>query len=318
MEVVILDSGYKSYTFEQELFGKAGFNLKIYPSYTGSVEDKRDFARNADGMLVRHTRIDEAFLSGMLNLKAVVRYGVGYDNIDVEACRKHNVRVANVQGYANHSVSDHAMALMMACTRGMWDTRKQLLQGFAAPPAPDVFELHDKTLGIIGIGRIGSEFCRKASPLFMKVLACDPYKSEDHFRHLNTVRTEMESLIAESDVISLHCNLTDETRHLMNSQRFSIMKKRPVIINTSRGEVVDEEALLNALESDQIHSAGLDVYENEPLTIRQGRLAEHPRTICTGHYAWYSDQASVELQHRAAVNLLNFLSGKEVEDEIRG
>jgi D-3-phosphoglycerate dehydrogenase len=314
MEVVILDSGYKSYNFEKELFEKNGFILKIFHSYEGPLAAKRDFAKNADGILVRHTRIDEGFLSEMKNLKAIVRYGVGYDNIDIAACTGHGVKVANVQGYANYSVSDHAMALMFSCTRGMWDTKNQLVQKFAAPPVPDIFELHDKTLGIIGVGRIGSEFCKKASPAFMKVLAADPYKPVDHFRLLNAQRSGLDELLRESDVISIHCNLTNETRHLLNSDRFGLMRKRPVIINTSRGEVISEEALLEALNSGTIHSAGLDVYENEPLTDKQSQLVNHPRTICTGHYAWYSDRASAELQRRAAINLLNLLTGNVVED----
>ena len=314
MEIVIIDSGYKSYDFEKELFEKNGFRLKIYPEFKGNPSEKRDFAKNADGILVRHTTIDEAFISEMKNLKAVVRYGVGYDNIDIEACTKYGVKAANVQGYANHSVSDHAIALMLSCTRGMWDTKLQLTQGFATPPVRDIFELHDKTLGIIGIGRIGSIFCRKASPFFKEVLACDPYKSDNHFNQLSARRVELDELLKESDVISLHCNLTNETKHLLNSDRFLMIKKRPVIINTSRGEVMCEKALLKALNSDKIHSAGLDVYENEPITSRQSQLVNHPRTICTGHYAWYSDKASVELQRRAALNLLNFLLGNPVED----
>lgn len=314
MEVIILDSGYKSYDFEKELFEKNGFTLKIFSTYDGDISEKISFAVNADGILVRHTKIDEFFLSGMKNLKAVVRYGVGYDNIDIEACTRHNIRVANVQGYANHSVSDHAMALMFACSRGMWDTDSQLIKKFASPPAEDVFELHDKILGIIGLGRIGSVFCKKASPLFKENLAADPYKPDSYFSQFPVRKVELEELLQESDVISIHCNLTAETRHLMDNKAFSMMRKRPVIINTSRGEVICEDDLLDALNTGKVHSAGLDVYENEPVSNRQGGLISHPRTICTGHYAWYSDYSAVELQHRAALNLFNFLTGKPVDD----
>jgi len=314
MEIVIIDSGYKSYNFEKELFEKNGFLLKIYPAYKGDPTEKRDFAKNADGILVRHTIIDEAFLSEMKNLKAVVRYGVGYDNVDVYACSKYGVKAANVQGYANHSVSDHAIALMFSCTRAMWDTKIQVTQNFGSPPVSDIFELHGKTLGIIGLGRIGSEFCKKASPFFKQVLANDPYKPENHFNQLSAKRAGLDELLRESDVISIHCNLTNETKHLLNKESFLIMNKKPVIINTSRGEVVCEEALQDALKSGKIHSAGLDVYENEPITDKQSILVNHPRVICTGHYAWYSDQAALELQRRAALNLYNLLTGNPVED----
>jgi D-3-phosphoglycerate dehydrogenase len=314
MEVVVLDAGYKSYDFEKELFGRNGFQLKIYPTYQGDKAEKKLFAENAVGILVRHTKIDADFLTGLKNLKAVVRYGVGYDNVDVNACTKFGIRAANVQGYANHSVSDHAMALMFSCTRAMWDSKSQLTEKFATPPVPDVFELHDKTLGIIGLGRIGSEFCRKAAPLFQAVLAADPYKPDTHFHPLSARKVAMQELLENSDVISIHCNLTAETTHLLDEEAFSLMQKKPVVINTSRGEVINEKALLHALKSGKIHSAGLDVYENEPTTDNQEELVNHPRTICTGHYAWYSDRAAIELQRRAAFNLLNFLTGKPVED----
>lgn len=314
MEVVILDSGYKSYDFEKELFGRNGFELKIHPTYKGEKDEKKKFAENADGILVRHTTIDEEFVTGLKNLKAIVRYGVGYDNVDVTACTKHGIKVANVQGYANHSVSDHAMALMFSCTRAMWDVKSQLTQKFASPPVADVFELNDKTLGIIGLGRIGSEFCKKASPLFKQVLAADPYKPETHFNQLSARNVTLKELLENSDVISIHCNLTSETNHLLEAMAFTLMHKKPVVINTSRGEVIDENALLDALNSGKIHSAGLDVYEDEPTTVRQHGLINHPRTICTGHYAWYSDSAAIELQKRAAMNLLNFLTGNPVED----
>ena len=314
MEIVILDAGYKSYDFEKELFEKNGFRLKIYSANKGVPSEKRDFAKNADGILVRHTKIDEGFLSEMNNLKAIVRYGVGYDNIDIEACTKYGVKVANVQGYANHSVSDHAIALMFSCVRGMWDPELQLKDDFGSPPVSDIIELHDKILGIIGIGRIGSVFCKKTSPLFNQVLACDPYKPEDHFNQLLARRVDLNELLERSDVISLHCTLTNETKHLLNKEKFLMMKKKPIIINTSRGEVIIEKELLYALNSGKIHSAGLDVYENEPITEKQSKLVNHPRVICTGHYAWYSDKASIELQRRAALNLFNFLTGKHVED----
>jgi D-3-phosphoglycerate dehydrogenase len=316
MKIVILDSGYKSYGFEKELFEGNGFELKIYPTYEGEKVEKMEFAKDVDGILVRHTHIDDEFLSKMKNLKAVVRYGVGYDNIDVDACTRFGVKVANVQGYANHSVSDHALALMFSCSRALWNTKHQITHKFAAPPVEDIFELHNKTLGIIGLGRIGSELAKKAAPLFKEIIAADPNKNQKYCNRFSVRKVSLEELLRTSDVISLHCNLTEETHHILNEDTFGAMKKRPAIINTSRGETIDEKALLTALNSGIIHSAGLDVYENEPTTPAQKELLDHPRTICTGHYAWYSDIAAVELQKRATQNLYYLLTGKEVEDSL--
>ena len=316
MNIVILDSGYKSYDFEKELFDKNGHSLEIFPTYHGLREDKIKFATKAHGILVRHTLIDPAFLSKMKNLRALVRYGVGYDNIDVEACTNAGVKVANVQGYANHAVSDHALALIFSCARGLWDTHRQITGKFASPPVDDIIELHDKTLGIIGLGRIGSELSRKAGRLFREVIACDPYKPQPWFNHLHVTRVNLKELLEVSDVISIHCNLTRETTHLLNTQTFGWIKNKPLIINTSRGEVIDEKALMHALQKGTIHSAGLDVYENEPVTEAQQRIINHPRTICTKHYTWYSDRSAIELQKRAALNLLNLLNGSAIEDAL--
>lgn len=316
MKVVILDSGYKSYQFEKNLFEANGFELKIYPTYEGEKAEKMAFARDAQGILVRHTRIDEEFLGHCKNLKAVVRYGVGYDNIDIDACTMHGVKVANVQGYANHAVSEHALALIFSCTRALWNPANQITQKFAAPPVEDIFELHDKTLGIIGLGRIGSTLAKKAASLFKEIIAADPYQSQKYCNRFSVRQTPLKELLETAEIISIHCNLTTETRHILNMAAFTTMQKRPVIINTSRGETIDEKALLTALNSNLIHSAGLDVFENEPTTGAQESIIQHPRTICTGHYAWYSDYAAIELQKRAAQNLFNFLTGKEVEDSL--
>lgn len=316
MNIVILDSGYKSYAFEKELFEGNGFELKIHPTYEGEKAEKMEFAKNAHGILVRHTPIDNEFLLKMQNLKAVVRYGVGFDNVDVAACTRFGVKVANVQGYANHSVSDHALALMFTCVRGLWNTKQQITEKFASPPVEDIFELHDKTFGIIGLGGIGSVLAKKVAPLFKEIIAADPYKSQKYCNRFSVRKVDLTELLQTSDVISLHCNLTNETRHILNDSAFAEMIKKPVIINTSRGETIDENALLKALNNGIIHSAGIDVFENEPPTTTQSQLIKHPRTICTGHYAWYSDYAAIELQKRAAMNLLYLLTGKEVEDSL--
>jgi D-3-phosphoglycerate dehydrogenase / 2-oxoglutarate reductase len=151
-----------------------------------------------------------------------------------------------VLGYANHLVSDHAMALMFSYIRALWDSKSQLTHKFGSPPIPDIFELHDKILGIIGLGRTGSEFCRKASPLFKQVLTADPYQPETRFNQLSARKVTLLELLENSNVICILCNLTSETNHLLDSKAFSVMRRKPVVINTSRGEVIDEKALLYA------------------------------------------------------------------------
>ncbi|KPK85985.1 MAG: hypothetical protein AMS27_06040, partial [Bacteroides sp. SM23_62_1] len=274
--IAVIDTGYSSYEYEAELFGKYGLELKLYEGDPHDYQLKHQFAENAVGILVRGTPIRRDFLEKAGHLKAIVRYGTGYDNVDLEAATKLGIRVANVQGYANHAVSDHAMALMYSCLRGLPVTQNNLSERFGKPPFPEIFELHDKTLGIIGLGRIGSHFARKATPLFRRTLATDPYIADHQFVESGTEKADLSTLLSESHVISIHCTLTEETRHLIDKGAFESMSKRPILINTARGPVIDEKALFNALERNLIHSAGIDVWEEEPVTERQTLLIQHP------------------------------------------
>jgi len=317
MEIVVLDPGYDSYEFEKRLFEENGFEFKIFMGGHHDREGKIAFATNAVGILLRWTQVDESFLLQLPKLKAIVRYGVGYDNIDVSAAEQKGVRVANVQSYANQAVSDHALALLFSCSRLLPLGQRSLSSNFGKPPVTDVIELADKTLGIIGLGRIGGTLCRKARSLFERILAVDPYIPAERFEQLGAIQCDFRTLLQESNAISLHCNLTDETRNLINGSAFAMMVNRPILVNTSRGPVVEEGALLDALHQGTVHSVGMDVYSEEPPGENLKPLLSHPRVIATGHYAWYSIKSSEVLQKRAADNLLALLRGADVEDELR-
>jgi D-3-phosphoglycerate dehydrogenase len=320
-QIVVIDTGYESYDAERNIFSRNGFSLLVQEGSSGDHTGKFELARNAVGILVRGTRIGEMEMEQMPRLKAIVRYGTGYENIDLEAARSRGIRVANIQGYASHAVSDHALALMLACARGLGVREAGTSPGFLSrafgkPSRKDVFELHDKTLGIIGIGRIGSHFSKKASPLFKRTLAFDPYQTGEYMRNFGAVKADLEKVLTDSHVISLHCILTGETHHMLNETGFRSMRNRPVIINTSRGPVVDEKALLRALDSGLVHSAGLDVFEKEPPGQKQSALLEHSRVMVTPHIGWYSVHAAVTLQKRAARNMVALLTGGETGDEL--
>jgi len=278
------------------------------------VEGKLTFAADAAGLLIRWTEIDDQFLSRMHKLKAIVRYGVGYDNINLAAVNKTSVKVANVQGYGNHAVSDHALMLMYACNRKLPKGLREVKSNFGSAPDKNILDFHECTLGIIGLGRIGGTLCRKAVNLFNRVVVCDPYIPDERFATMGATKVSLEELMQQSDVISIHCNLTNETEGLLNDTVFSLAERRPIIINTARGPVIDHSSLLNALKSHQISSAGIDVYNTELADELPDELINHPDVIATGHYAWYSIRAHRELQKRAADNLLALLQGHIPDD----
>ena len=315
-QIIVIDPGYDSYQYERQLFEENGYTFKVFTGSHHDCEGKIAFASKAEGILLRWTDVDEEFLSRLPNLKAIVRYGVGYENINLKTTMQHGVRVANVQGYANHAVSDHALALLFSCSRLLPLKQRTLKDDFGNPPAIDVVEFSNKTLGIVGLGRIGGTLCQKAQHLFNRILAVDPYIPAERFEHLGAIQCDFRTLLRESDAISILCNLTHETHLLFNRSAFSLMAKRPIVVNTARGPVVDERALLDALNQDAVHSVGMDVYSEEPPGENQEALLSHPRVIATGHYAWYSIRSSEELQKRAAKNLLALLRGEEVEDEL--
>jgi len=316
MKIGVLDSGYDSYSIERNYVKKYGFELEVFDEHFGDVGEKIQFSRDKTGLFIRQTEIDKTFLDQCPELKAIVRYGIGYDNINLEEAKSHNVKVANVQGYATRCVAEHAMALMFACLRSLPKGEGDIHDHFGKPPVPDIFELHDKTLGIIGLGRIGSRFALNCDPLYKTILAVDPYITEDKFKKAGAIRSGLNELLKESHVISIHCNLTDETFHLINRDTIGLMKKRPILINTARGSVMDETDLLWALNEGTVHSAGIDVWEDEPISGKQRSLSDHPRVVATGHYAWYSDQSSMELQKGAAENMIGLLTGKNVHDRL--
>jgi D-3-phosphoglycerate dehydrogenase len=313
-KIKVLDTGYDSFAYEEQLFRNHGFEFEVWPGEKGDVEGKKAFARDAAGLLIRWTLIEDDFLSKMKNLKAIVRYGVGYENIDLDAVSRAGVKVANVQGYGNHAVSDHALALMYACNRMLSQGQKHIREIFGAPPDKRMLDFHECTLGIIGLGRIGGTLCKKAVHLFDKVVASDPYISDELFTLLGAEKVSLESLMQRSDVISIHCNLTEETEGLLDHRTFSLAGKCPIVINTARGPVIDQYSLLKALDNERIFSAGIDVYNTELARELPEEVLNHPGIISTGHYAWYSLQAHRELQKRAADNLLALLQGNIIED----
>ncbi len=309
-KIKVLDTGYDSFSYEQNLFESHGFDFEIFPGGKVDVQDKLVFASDAAGLLIRWTEIDDQFLSQMKNLKAIVRYGVGYDNIDLDAVKRTSVKVANVQGYGNHAVSDHALMLMYACNRKLPKGLQEVKSNFGSAPDKNILEFHESTLGIIGLGRIGGALCQKAVNLFRNVVASDPYIPYERFVSLGATKVSLEELMQKSDVISIHCNLTSETKGLLNNTIFSLAEKRPILINTARGPIINQSDLLKALKTHQIYSAGIDVYNTELAEELPDELINHPDVIATGHYAWYSVRAHRELQKRAADNLLTLLLGR--------
>jgi len=312
--IAILDQGYRSYDIERRVFEEAGCRLSVFAGERHDRKGKFSFAQGAAGIMIRWTDLDGEALDRMPSVRYAVRYGVGYDNVDLAAATARGVLVSNVQGYATHSVSDHALALLLACLRELRAGARGFREHYGAPPREEMPELRQLTVGIIGLGRIGSAFCTKVRPLVRRVLAHDPYVATEHFQAVGAEPVGLEDLLRESDAISLHCALTTETRGMVGTVALEQVKPGALLINTARGPVMEEQALLSALLAGRVRGAGLDVFHDEPPLGNLDGLLAHPRVIATGHYAWHSIPAGEELQRRAAENMAAMLRGETPAD----
>lgn len=256
-------------------------------------------------------RVDDALLRGATKLKIVSNVAVGFDNIDVPACSKRGVAVTNTPGVLDESTADFAWALMMAVARRMGEgealARSGNWKGWDLDQLVGT-DVWGKTLGLVGFGRIGRAMARRAGGFKMKVIYSDVQRApEDVEKELNAEYRDFNTLLAESDFVSLHVPLLPETQGLLEAAKFFRMKPTAFLINTSRGSVVDEAALVHALESKKIAGAALDVYENEPF-IHPG--LKRPNVVLTPHIASASLETRTKMACIAAENVRDFFDGK--------
>ena len=264
-----------------------------------------------DGILVRTLSVTESLLKAAPNLKIVARHGVGYDNVDLAACTRHGV-VATITAQANAiSVSEYALGLMLSLSRKIVSANGDIRGGLWDRSLAVGGELHEKVVGIIGFGRVGSRLARLLSGFEIEVLTHDPYIDPAVTAGWATP-VDLATLISRADYISLHVPLNAETHNLIGAEELAQMKSSAILINTSRGGVVDEAALYQALRNQQIVGAALDVFEQEPLPA-DFPLAQLPNCLCTPHSAGQSTEALVRMAVDAATSILRVWRGEMPE-----
>lgn len=277
--------------------------------------DLKDAVSKYDGIitLVSNKIDSEVIASAGKSLKIISNYGVGYDNIDVAAAKKRKIIVTNTPGVASESVAEHTIMLILACAKQVVEADKFVRLGKYRRWDPYAFvspQVWGKTIGVIGLGKIGTFVASIAYGGFkMNVLYFDPEKSED-FELLYEARyCELDTLLSESDFVTIHCPLNDKTRHLIGKEQFKMMKKTAILVNTGRGAIVDEKALIWALSENKIAGAGLDVFEHEPDVSEQLRLL--PNVILTPHSASATLETRIAMSRISAQNIIDVFSGKE-------
>ncbi len=284
----------------------------LTPARATDESQLADHLPTADAIMVFHDLpiLAESSFALAKRCRGVVRAGVGYNNVDIEAAARHGLVVCNVPDYGTEEVADHAIMFLLAIARrlvssheairaGTWDYRSAL----GAP------RLRGRTFGVIGCGRIGTATALRAKALGLDVVFYDPYLRQGIDKALGIRRVhDLGELLEQSHFVSLHCYLDAASRHLINARTIARMRPGAILINTARGPVVDEEALLNALDSGQIAAAGLDVVEREPL--ENERLRNHPNILFTPHTAFYSVEGYIELRTKTAEEVRRLLLGE--------
>lgn len=292
----------------------AGGQLVVLPDGTPEEELAREVA-DADLLLMCYARISRRVIAGAPKLKAIVKYGVGIDAIDIDAALEHGVPVVNVPTYAEETVAEGAFALLMALFKRFKPIHQTMqAQGWAWPESRWLAgDLSGKTLGLVGLGRIGRSMARMAGAFRMRVLAYDPYLELQALPAGTQLCDSLDTLLAASDAVSIHCVLNAQTRHLIGAAQLARMKPSAFLVNVSRGEIVDEVALLRALCERRIGGAALDVYGQEPLS-RQGHMLSAlygmDNVLLWPHLTFYTSEAMRRLEDETLARCFEALRGE--------
>lgn len=308
--VVVTDSDLPSAGAEERLLEAAGHSVRR--ADVRSEAELLAAVAGASALLVQWARIDGRVLDAAPECRVICRLGVGIDSVDVEAATERGVAVVNNPDYCIEEVAAHTLAMILDLARGITLFDRAVRRGEWSPQVvPHVRRVTALTVAVVGLGRIGARVARHCAALGFRVLAVDPFAREEDAEAGGARLVELKEALGEADVLSLHVPLNDATRELVGERTLARMRASAVLVNTCRGGLVDEDALVDALEAGRIGGAALDVFVHEPLAA-DSRLRDAPNVILTPHAAWYSPEALDDLSRRAAEQVVDFLAGREV------
>ena len=306
-KVLIVYAGHKEVNVEREVLEEYGANV-VAAEFPDSPAAEAAYA-DCDALMVTIQPISSDMMDRMPNCRIICRIGTGLDAIDIPAATARGIWVTSVPDYSIDEVSSHAMALTLALARHLFPHRNLSNTGtWRYQTERPIARIVGQTMGVVGIGRIGAASVRKALGLGFKVIAFDPYVPESRFTELGAIKVDFDTLLARSDFITLHVPLTPETRHLIDAAALAKMKPTAYLINTARGEVVDIDALVEAVRAETIAGAGIDVLPIEPPPPDFPILHEE-RIIVTPHIAWASTESGIDVRQRGAEDVVKVLKG---------
>jgi D-3-phosphoglycerate dehydrogenase len=308
--VLLTDFAWPDDSVERQIIESAGFKLVSGPAKPSSAEEIEALVKQhqPSAILTCWAPVSAQAIAASEQLQIVARLGVGLDNIAVDAATQRGLWVTNVPDYCVEEVSDHAVGFAIAWTRGLVRFDRDVKNGSWNPASAKLRRLRNLTCGIVGYGRIGRRTAQKLSAFNTRVLAYDPYPPKEESK---VEFVTLDQLLSQSDIVIVHAPLTEGTHHLINRSNLATVKHGALLINVSRGGVVDSDALIDALQSGRLDGVGLDVLESEPDV--PAALLDHPGVMLTPHVAFSSDASLLELRRRASEEVVRVLKGEAPE-----
>jgi D-3-phosphoglycerate dehydrogenase / 2-oxoglutarate reductase len=313
MKIYYLNPPYNDLSIESEVL--KGTGIELVPSTVQSERDVIGLAQEAAAILTAHVPIDARIADHLRNCRIIVRLGVGYDIIDIQSCKKRGILVCNVPDYGTEEVANHAHALCFAVHRRVLEYDRSVREGqWGYQVSSPIHRLSTLRAGVLGLGRIGSAFAGGMKPFVREVVAFDPFLTPEQFAARGILPASMEQIFETCAIISLHLPLSSKNHHLICDQTISLMKRKPILINVSRGGLIDSAALIRALQAGQISGAGLDVFEDEPNVPAD--FLRLKNVVLSPHVAWYSEEANVQLRRSSVEEIVRVLTGKKPKNPV--
>lgn len=311
--VVITDSNFPDAAIEREILNKAGIDVEREQAI--KEDEVVEIAADANGLISQHAQIGADAFEAHDSIEVVGRAGIGVDTVDVEAATDHDIQVVNVPSYCEQEVSTHALSLLLTVSRNVSLLDANVKQGtWDWKIGRSINRLHGSTFGFAGFGKIPQQLVQKTAGFDFDYLGYDPYLNAEEIAEYGVEKASFDMLLAESDFISVHAPLTDETRNMFDSEAFEQMKDSAILINTARGDIVDVDALNKAVRRDEIRGAGLDVMPTEPPT--DDDILTDDRIVYTPHAGFYSETSLCELRRTIATEVRRVLNGEDPENPV--
>jgi len=318
-KIAITDYAFADLSIEEAILRPEGIEVVSFKEKR-STADLIDLVHDADAVIVQFASVNAAVVNAMTKAKVIVRYGIGYDNVDTGAARERGIPVCNIPDYCIDEVADHTLAFILASTRQVVTNAVHLREGKwgLATPLSAMSSLKHLTVGIVGFGRIGREVVKRLLAFKARVLVFDPVVAADEIAGSGAVAAaSFDELLALSDIVSPHCPSTPKTKHLFNSTAFAKMKPGSVFINVGRGDLADSAAITGALQSGHLAGAALDVFDPEPIPTDHP-IRKMPNVILAAHIASASPPAVKALRESAARTALRAVRGETLPNIVNG